>query len=369
MKKILFMYPFYIRWAKRILGRRAWFFLGAILALTFLSAFFIVLTQEVRDFIVKGFLKAFGTVLPFFLGEYGNLPEHSVMCTGISLLLFVIGSVVVVAIIGKVASIFVDLKMGVKMPEKLKSHIVICNWNDRGDKIIKEIHSPLAVPETEITVITDKDVNEAELRSSPRYENVYFCKSDPTLQDVLEKARIHLAKSVIILADSKSPDPDVKTAWISLAITNIRKHSEQKPRIIAEVINHQHIEHLKGAGVDECVCSADYGLGMIAQCALKARLSDVYQRLLEISEETNEIYLIDRDQYPEHFKGMTYKEVSRILNDKRNSKNPTILIGLKRDNIVRLNPREKEFNNIEDGDTLIVMAFKQPDLIRDFGRK
>ena len=318
--------------------------------------------EEVRDFTPKGFLEAFGTVLPFFLGEYGNLPKDSLLCMGISLLLFIIGSVVVVAIIGKVTSIFVDLKMGVKMPEKLKSHIVICNWNDRGDKIIKEIHSPLATPETEITVITDKDVNEEELRSSPKYEKVYFCKSDPTLHDVLRKARVHLAKSVIILADTKCSDPDVKTTWISLAITHLGEETKQKPRIIAEVINHQHIEHLKGAGVDEWVCSTEYGLGIIAQCALKARLSDVYQQLLEISEKTNEIYLVDSDQYPEEFKRMTYKEVSGILNDKRNSKNPTILIGLKRDNIVKLNPKEKEFEKIKNGDTLIVMAFKQPDL-------
>ena len=45
-------------------------------------------------------------------------------------------------------------------------------------------------------------------------------------------------------------------------------------------MNHRKSQHLKDAGVDEVVCAMDYGLGILAQCALHAKLSDAYNHLL-----------------------------------------------------------------------------------------
>ena len=54
------------------------------------------------------------------------------------------------------------------MPKNLKGHIAICNWNDRGDKIIKELYS--ADPLVEITILTDVDIrNEDELLKNKEY--------------------------------------------------------------------------------------------------------------------------------------------------------------------------------------------------------
>ena len=256
------------------------------------------------------------------------------------------------------------------MPKKLENYIVICNWNDRGYSIIKEIHSDLAAPDTEIIVITEKHKKKKALQSDRR---VRFKKADPTSHGVLEKARVHLAKSVIILADSESQDPDGKAALISLAITKLKKDSGKEPHIIAEITSPHKKELLEVAGVTELVCSTDYGFRIMAQCAVRAKLSEVYQQLLAYSEETNEIYFVDSDQYPERFKDRSLKEVARIINDNRDPENPTILLGVKRGEKIRLNPREeeekkekerekeKEFH-IREGDTLIVMAYKQPDL-------
>lgn len=244
------------------------------------------------------------------------------------------------------------------MPKELESHIVICNWNDRGNHIIKEIHSDLAAPETDIAVIAEKLINEKELRSD---RIITFAPADPTSRDVLEEARVHLAKSVIILADSESQDPDGKAALISLAITRLKRDSGKGPHIIAEITSPQKKELLEVAGVTELVCSTDYGFRIIAQCAVDAKLSEVYQQLLAYSDKTNEIYFVDSDQYPDCFKKRKLKEVARIINDNRDPENPTILLGVKRDDKVLLNPREKDFT-IEQNDTLIVMAYGQPNL-------
>ena len=304
---------------------------------------------------------AFRIVLVFFLGEYGDTPQTQVGKI-LSVILFILGIVVVAALIGKIASIFVEMKMEVKMPSDLEEHIIICNWHELGDRIVKELHSQLAAPETDIIIITEKAVNEPELRMSPEYEKVFFIRSDPTLHDVLRRARAHHAKSVILLADRECSDPDAKSALISLAITKLERDVERKPHIIAEVINHNKIQHLVDAGVDEWVCSVNYGLGIIAQAALFGKISDVYQQLLTYSSDTNEIYLVDESKYPPGFRGKTFREVAEMLNAERHHDNPAILVGVKRNNQVFLNPKPEEFQTFKAGDSLIVMSFDPPDL-------
>lgn len=307
------------------------------------------------------FFEALKGALFFFLGE-SALTINTTAGLVISVVLLIGGLATITYIIGKVASFFVYKKLEAKMPKELEKHIVMCNWSSKGDRIIKEIHSPQAAPETDVIVITKKDINEEELRLGLEYEKVYFIRSDPTLHNVLRKARAHLAKSVIILANEESSDPDAETALISLAITKLEQDLTQKPYIVAEVVDHHKIQHLLDAGVNEWICSSDYGLGIIAQCALYRKLSEVYGQLLRYSKETNEIYLIDSSKYPNHFEGKSFKELSEILNDNRDPNNPTILFGVKRDNRIILNPKKGEFDNLKKDDSLIVMSFVKPDL-------
>lgn len=311
---------------------------------------------------------AFRLVLVLFLGEYEEFGPVTVVGKIIAVLSFILGVAIVATAVGKIASVFVNIKREVKVPKEIKSHIVICNWNDKGDRIIKEIHSPQAEPETEIFIVTDKEdkeIMEEELRASSEYQKVYFIKGDPTLHSVLRNsAQAHLAKSIIILADERCPDPDAKTALIALAVTKLEKEQVKKPHIVAEVINHRKIEHLTDAGVDEWICATDYGLGIMAQCALYQKLSEVYHQLLTYSKDTNEIYMVAGENFPRVFieNKMTFKEVSKFLNENRDSENPVIPVGIKRGERVILNPRENEFDYFKEGDSLIVIAFKAPNL-------
>uniref|UniRef100_A0A7C3US81 BK channel n=1 Tax=candidate division WOR-3 bacterium TaxID=2052148 RepID=A0A7C3US81_UNCW3 len=345
-----------------------WYWVGilTILLIFFVFCFALFLLERGKNPRCNDLFDAFRMVLVLFLGEY---EEFAPVTTGGKLIItfsFILGVAVVATVIGKIASFFVKLKREVKMPKETGGHIVICNWNDKGDKIVKEIHSPVAEPETEIYIVTDKDdkeIREEELRVSPEYENVYFIKGDPSLHAVLKNsAKAHLAKSIIILADERSPDPDAKTALISLAITRLETEQPQKPHIIAEVINHRKIQHLLDAGVDEWVCATDYGLGIIAQAALYKKISDVYHQLLTYSEETCEIYLIEGPKLPRSLFGKSFKEAAQFLNEKRDEENPAILIGVKREGRIILNPREGDFDIIKEGDGLVVIAYKLPDL-------
>ncbi len=360
LKKNDMKYPGY-RSFRRALRRHLFAKVSLLLVVLFCVAVVIIYQTEKQAKPDQTLFDSFTTVLVFFLGEYGDTPA-TMPGKILSIVLFILGVGVVAAIIGKFASLFVELKREVKMPKELEQHIVICNWNRRGDRIIREIHSPLASPQTEIVIISDSEMNEAELRQQAEYEKVFFVRSDPTLHEVLKRARAHLAKSVIILADPQHSDPDAKTALIGLAITKLESELPQKPRIIAEVMNHHKIQHLLDAGVDEWVCSADYGLGIIAQSALFGKLSEVYQQLLTYSKETNEIYLVGSDKFPQEFVGKTFAELAEAFNSKRVSHNPVILLGIKRNDRIILNPRAQQFDQLKEDDSLIVMSFDQPDL-------
>ncbi|RMF67744.1 MAG: potassium channel protein [Calditrichaeota bacterium] len=303
-------------------------------------------------------------VLVYFLGEYGDTPK-TYLGRVISVLTFLFGILVVATLIGKVTSLFVQFRWEVKMPEKLRDHIVICNWNERGDRIIKELHASIVEPDMQIIVVAKSHIDEEHLRHHPAYENVFFIKSDPTLHDVLERAKVQYARSVIILSDLENPDPDAKTALIALAISKLQRDANTRPHIVAEAQNHRKIQHLQDAGVDEWICSTDYGLGIMAQCALYSKLSTVYQQLLTYSEDTNEIYIIPPGQYPRSLIGKTFIEISDYFDDHRDQDNPVILIGIKREEAVLLNPRKHEFDTLRETDGLIVMSFERPKLETD----
>ncbi len=268
---------------------------------------------------------------------------------------------------GRFASVFMT-NMEIKMPKDITQHIAICNWNERGDRIVKELHSALAEPDTEIVIVTDSEVNEELLRANDAYERVFFVKGDATLHDTLRAARVHLAKSVIILADEDAPDPDAKSTLVALALSRLCSEGS-RPHVVAEAVNHRKMAHLRDAGVSEVICSADYGLGVLAQCALHAKLSRVYENLLTYSEETNEIYMVEGELMPHAVIGKSFEEAASIINAHRDDSNPAILIGVRRGDQVILNPRrdgarpeDREFECIREGDALIVMAFQRPDL-------
>ncbi|MCK5145391.1 TAXI family TRAP transporter solute-binding subunit [bacterium] len=283
-----------------------------------------------------------------------------------SILIF-IGSIGILgSVTGKFASLFIDQRSS-KMPKRMNEHIAICNWNNKADTIVKELHHPGAEPETEIIILANTMINEEELRKNSRYENVYFIKGDPILHDTLKAARIHHAKSIIVLANPNIDDPDPCTAIICLAIRRLIMNAVT-PHIICEVMNPNKRKHVLDAGANEVVTAGLYRTGIMLQSALNKHLSDVYHQLLVISDDTNEFYFIDNRSYPVFLLGKTFKELVMLLNDRCEKNNPLILVGIRRGNKVMLNPKnsskdtEKSFNVLKENDVLIVMAFNKPNL-------
>ncbi len=247
---------------------------------------------------------------------------------------------------------------------KLNGHIVICNWNAIGDKMIRELHAPVIFPKRDIIVICQCEIDEDELRLASEYEKVFFMRNDPTSEQVLKHAAVQKASSIILLKDEDCPDTDAKNALISLAITSLIQEQKTKPWIVAELTDPKRSSHLSIAGVDEVICAPEFALGIIAQCALTPGLSKIFTNLLTISEETNEIYMID--DYPENFIGKTFKEITSEINKIRDDEAPMILIGIKTAEGIFVNPRKENFETLQKGNLLILISFDKPnfDLVK-----
>ncbi len=270
--------------------------------------------------------------------------------------------------------------------------IVICNWNKFADKIIKEIHSPTAEPETEIIVITNIELDEYEKKKTEEndeYRNVVFINGDPFLHRVLEAAKTYNAKSIIILSEETNPDPDAYTILISLGIKKIcEERKVEKPFIVAESQNHKKTEHLKNSGVDEIIPVKSYGFQLLGQSVLTSSyLTSVYDRLLSYSKDTNEFYIIQYEQNSKFFiniENKSFFEVQKIFDEKQQPDNSVLLIGVRRPckhknnetciNIKNqeircktncdslfLNPKDRNFR-FAKGDSIVVMAYRKPDI-------
>ena len=101
---------------------------------------------------------------------------------------------------------------------------------------------------------------------------------------------------------------------------------------------------------------------------MNKQLSVVYKDLLTYSFEGNEIYIIPQESYPDSFVGKTFAECAQILYANRDHTNPVILLGIRRQDKVIMNPRRRSGGvddgecQIEQGDALIAMAFSSPNL-------
>lgn len=283
----------------------------------------------------------------------------------LSVLIFILSVFFFGAVAGRFAAAFLK-REEVKMPKDVKDHIVICNWNERGRRVVAELRHPEGKPDADIVIIDNKLLDEKALRRMPEFNKVYCIYEDPIRHGTLKSAKVSVADTVIILADNQSPDPDAKSAMIILALLSECKR--RRPHIISEVVNSDNSLHLKDAGADETICTTEIGVGILAHCAVNKQLSVVYKDLLTYSFEGNEIYIIPPESYPDSFVGKTFGECAQLLYADRDDGNPVILLGIRRGDSVIMNPRKDSRAmdghecRIEQDDALIAMAFCAPNL-------
>ncbi len=181
---------------------------------------------------------------------------------------------------------------------------------------------------------------------------MYIVKGDPTNEVILRRARVSKAHSIVVLSDDRQGDhADGKTILTCIALQNLCKGSNAN--IAVECRNPANRHHLKKAGADEIISSDELGLRLLARTSLYHGMTQVYQELLSVGRDANEMYLID---VPRELVGRDFVELASLFLRYRNDKRSCLLIGLQRGEEMILNPIGSEAGPLREGDQLVVLS-------------
>ena len=202
----------------------------------------------------------------------------------------------------------------------IKNHIILCGWNRNADKIIDSIQYLAERGRKDIVLINDLDEEEiARLKTRYRKIRLHFVAGDFTSEQVLVKANLEVAETVIIIPSDISDsihNPDDKTILAALTIKGL----EPNIRLIAYLHNRENLTHIKRANANEVVISDDFGAYMLASHVMDPGIPQAVNRLLD-NVSKNRFKRVD---IPSEFIGKPFDNLFNHFRKKNNS----ILVGV-----------------------------------------
>ena len=170
----------------------------------------------------------------------------------LDLIIIFVNVIVVTLLISKLTTWFVSMNLksmfGISNT-KGKIDCIICGWNPISEAAFKELN----VPRSEIVII-DK-LNRPELS---KWKNVHFLVGDPSNPEILKRANVKNAKSIVLAMEEDSE--------VLLAIHIIR---DLNPwiNIVAKINNHEHVKIAESAGADHVVSPPSIGGRLLSMFA------------------------------------------------------------------------------------------------------
>lgn len=389
---IAFLFLGVVRWRKKIyyycMKHNLLLALMLVLSVWLISSFILYIAERKINENFESFSTSIYSILVYlFSGFEARIPITSLGKT-VGLLALIFGVGISGLYTASLTDIFVKrgLKGGKMNDIQKNGHVIICNWNEKGGEVIKQLRSsdlPLHLLRPILILARNPEVGEHVTDSN---KQVYWQNTEPLDVNVLKAAKVHKAHAVIVLADRSltklvdiglSPTmsqsgtnpphadclvkiPDMKSSIIISSIRQLCREllgkDEPGPSISVEMIDVESRELLKRSGADEIVSSFYAVERLLAQTAVSPGITAFFDDLLSLTPETNEVYLV---KCPEHFvkENYTFEQVAQALWKFKKHDNPAILVGVKTDGRVIVNPKEREFTSFKAGDELMVIAW------------
>lgn len=271
--------------------------------------------------------------------------------------ILIVGVAIIGVFTGNVASILVANRLRIREVNhfEMENHLILCNWSPRAAEWIQEVHSKIIQDKRPVVIIHDDPdkVDLPEAQDEPAFNDVYIVKGDPTNEVILRRAGAAKAHSIVVLIDERQGEhSDGKTILTCIALQNVCK-GDDRPNISVECHNPANKFHLKKAGADEIISSDELGLRLLARSALHHGMTRVYQELLTVGRDANEMYLL---ALPSELVGRDFVEVASMFLRYRNDKRSAILIGIHRAEQMLINPVGAESGPLKEGDELILLC-------------
>ena len=275
-------------------------------------------------------------------GEYYLFPISATGKIVVSLLLYLF-------VFGLATAIGVEYLKNERKKKKIKgmaglenkNHIVFCGWNGKTSDLLNTTIRAMrdhAVQEYSIVCIVEDSEelikNNLEVSLLFTTKKVMFVSGDAKDEQVLERANIHEAKSVVLLAEDTSEQADERTLLRALAISRYCSEKSMDIHeggklidsiyIIAEINDPKYKSILRTWDVNEFACTSSYRKNVLVQAMLNHGVADVLDELLEYNEH-NEFYLIDlRKEEYRFLREKTFDELLILLRQK-----DILLLGIK----------------------------------------
>ena len=258
---------------------------------------------------------------------------------------------------GSVASILVtqNLRSRDVSNFEMEDHLVLCNWSERGLSWIREVHSKIIQDKRPVVIIHDKPemIDLPDKQDDLAFNDVYIVKGDPTSEVILRRARVSRAHSIVVLADDRQGEhADGKTILTCIALRNLcQGNTSVNVAVECRNVNNQH--HLRKSGADEIISSDELGLRLLARTALFHGMTHIYQELLTVGRDANEIYSM---VVPTSLVGRDFVEIAGMFVRYRDDKRSCLLLGIQRGEEMILNPVGPDAGPLRADDQLILLG-------------
>jgi voltage-gated potassium channel len=239
---------------------------------------------------VKGLFDAlYWAIVTITTVGYGDIVPTSAMAKVAGLIIILSGPALLSLITASVASALVDRK--IKEGKGLetitdKDHIIICGWNENGEKVIEGILEQSKDKNVVIVLVNELDRDDVQtIQYKYKDNNLRFARGNFVKEDVLARANIHRARAAVVMADISGGHSieraDQRTIFGTMAI----KSMASKVRTCAELINADNREHLVRANVDEVYVRGGSAGSMLAKAAVSPGVIDAILMLIRDQDE------------------------------------------------------------------------------------
>ncbi|NQV38547.1 MAG: NAD-binding protein [Candidatus Marinimicrobia bacterium] len=263
------------------------------------------------------------TIVTMTTVGYGDFAPETVQGRIFAVIIMFAGIALISMLTATISSIFVAQRIREgKGLEKInvQNHIIICGWNSAANQIIESLEYLMGSNPLDVVLINQLPEDQiSRLKSKYRKIHIHYVSGDYTQEQILQKANLRHAETVVILPNLLDPtitSPDEKTILATLTVKSL----EPNVRVVAYITEPENMTHLKRANADEVVLSDDLSSFIVASHIVDPGIPQIVSKLLDNRSPSR----FKRVEIPKEYIGKSFNDLFTHFR----SINKWILVGL-----------------------------------------
>ncbi len=190
------------------------------------------------------------------------------------------------------------------------NHIVVCGYESESDLLLRALEDELDLEDHKVVLF-------APIERPPGIPpEFHWVQGDPTKESELEKVRLVHSASILV-AGRRSITPSLADAETLMVLFTVRAHLEKQKlnqarktpvHVVAEILDHENVEHARTAGADEVIETLKLGYAMLSHTVLFHGVGDVTAEV--VAAGAHNFYV---GEIPEELREKTFGEVTAAL--------------------------------------------------------